>query len=87
MAKIKCASTMKKGDIQTIETYLEKAPSHIIHCLLGIYGQTPGDVINFIVKNWIKDNDEQLRKLGISFTVKNSNWQAESFEDSEESKP
>ena len=81
MSDIKCASRMKKGDIQKIETYLEKGPSHIIRCLIGIYGKSAREVINFIIKDWISNNIESLYKLGISFTVKNSKWETDLFED------
>ena len=60
---------MKKSSTQKIAAPFEKGPSHIIQSLVGIYGSTPGDVINFIVKNWIGDNIELLEKFGIDIKV------------------
>lgn len=60
---------MKKGSVQKIAAPFEKGPSHIIQSLVGIYGSTPGEVINFIVKSWTGDNIELLDKLGINIKV------------------
>ncbi len=83
MSDIKCSSNMKKGDIQAIDTYLEKGPSHIIRCLIGIFGASGSEVINYIVKDWINNNLDLLNNLGISFSIKNAKWEDNIFEDTD----
>lgn len=65
MSDMKCSSKMKKDETQDIYVPLEKGPSHIIQCLIGIYGTNASDVLNTITKQWISQNMDMLERYGI----------------------
>ena len=81
MCKLECSSKMKSGSVQMVETPLEKGPTHVVQSLVGIYGSTPGEVINFIVKSWIGDNIELLEKMDIKLKVIGGLQVLDKFED------
>ncbi len=52
-----------------LTTYTEKYTKFVIKSLDGIKGKSESDVMNFILKDWIGDHQEELEKMGISVSV------------------
>ena len=55
---------------QKLQVYTEKYTKYVIQKLIGIKGKSESDVVNFIIKDWIGDHQEELREYEIS--VKNA---------------
>ena len=63
----------EKNNLKEFKISLEKGPTHVVQCLIGIYGSTEEEIINTIIKSWMLDNIDGLEKLGITMKVNGGN--------------
>ena len=52
----------------TVDEYI----NHVIYKLIGIYGSSHSEVINYIIKSWISDHWEELVNYDISIKRKDN---------------
>ena len=64
MMYIYSISTVKMRE--TISIYTEPYTKFVIKNLIGIKGKSESDVANFIIKDWIGEQREELREFGIT---------------------
>jgi len=49
-----------------LSVYTEKYTEYVIENLVDIKGKSKSDVVNFILKDWMGDHQEELEKMTIS---------------------
>lgn len=64
-APIRAASFLDGSEHKKLQTWVEAYTHWVVMSLVGIKGRRESDVVATLLREWIKDNRDDLEKLGL----------------------